>query len=285
MEALEYAKDNKLKIFILGGGSNILVNDKGFDGLVIKLKVKSEKLKVTIQDLKFLLRCWAGNSLASLVNFAKENSLSGLEWATGIPGTVGGAVRGNAGAFQTDMGSMVSSLGVIDTVKENLKIEEFKVEDCDFNYKDSMLKKKPNLVMVSCVLKLVKGDKVEIEEKMKEYIQRRSGGNYPNPKDPSAGSFFQNPLVNKPELIARFERDAGCQCREGKIPAGWLIDEMGLRGKKIGGAEVSEDHANFVVNSGGASAQDVAMLASFIKMKVRDGLGVQLKEEVQYVGF
>lgn len=309
-EALEYAEGNKLAVFVMGGGSNILVSDNGFDGLVIKLRVESKKIKVANQNSKLTVECWAGDSLASLVNFCRDNNLTGLEWAAGIPGSIGGAVRGNAGAYGNEIKDNIDYVAVLDlsdrlayfdgktqnskifakgesasgrkTQNCNSELKNFTKDDCKFSYRNSIFKQNPNLIIVSGVLRLEKGDKVEIENKMKEIIAKRTEK---IPKDPSPGSFFKNPVVEDEKLIGKFEHDTGCQCRDSKIPAGWLIDEVGLRGKSVGGAAVSDKHGNFVINRDSAKAEDIIMLASMIKMKVRDQLGVQLVEEIQYVGF
>lgn len=269
LEALNFAQKNNLEIFVLGGGSNILVSDEGFNGLVIKIIASLESLK-----------CWAGNNLSEVVKLAKEHSLTGLEWAAGIPGTIGGAIRGNAGAYNFDMSGVVEEIKVIEI--QELKIKTFNNKDCKFSYRSSIFKENKNLIMVSAILKLQKGDKAEIENKIKEILKKRSEK---IPQGQSAGSFFQNPIVDNPELIKRFEKDTGIACKDNKIPAGWLIEEVGLKGKKIGGAMVNEEHGNFVINKGSAKAQDVIILASLIKQQVRDKFGVELKEEVQYVGF
>ncbi|KKP79924.1 MAG: UDP-N-acetylenolpyruvoylglucosamine reductase [Candidatus Moranbacteria bacterium RIFOXYA12_FULL_35_19] len=279
LEALQFAKENNLEIFVLGGGSNILISDDGFDGLVIKIqdaryKIQENKIEVS-----------AGASLSSVVNLAMQNSLSGLEWASGIPGTVGGAIRGNAGiplGCMADNAESVEVIKVQPLVSQRLNLRK---SECKFAYRNSIFKENKDLIIISAVLKLEKGDQEEINNKIKEIIKKRSDTVHPNPKKPSSGSFFKNPKVENQELINRFEKDTGQKAIDSKIPAGWLIDEVGLRGKKIGGAAVSEKHANFVVNVGNAKAQDIVMLSSVIKMKVRDELGVQLQEEVQYVGF
>ncbi len=277
LEALNYAKENNLEIFVLGGGSNILVNDEGFDGLVIKIqdtryKIQKDKIEIS-----------AGASLSAVVNLAMQNSLSGLEWASGIPGTVGGAIRGNAGIPMGCMANNIESVKVLEVKNKKYKI--LKNSECRFSYRNSIFKENKDLIIISAVLKLETGDQEEISKKIKEFIENRLKVVHPNPKEPSSGSFFKNPKVDNLQLIANFEKDTGQKSIDGKVPAGWLIDEAGLRGKKIGGAQVSEKHANFVVNIGNAKAQDIVMLSSVIKMKVRDELGVQLSEEIQYVGF
>lgn len=279
IEALKYAKENKLEFFVMGGGSNVIFSDDGFSGIVIKIGRKEQRIIIADNES---IECWAGESLANLVKFCTENSLTGLEWAIGIPGAVGGAIRGNVGAYSGSMANSVESVNFIENSDSEFKIESYKLQDCKFGYRNSIFKENKNLIVISVVLKFKKGNKEEIENKVKEIIKKRGER---IPKEQSAGSFFENPKVENQELIARFERDSEVKCRDGKIPAGWLIDEVDLRGKKIGQVMVSEKHANFLVNLGNAKAQDVVMLASLIKMKVRNELGVQLKEEVQYVGF
>jgi UDP-N-acetylmuramate dehydrogenase len=276
LEAVDFAQEKNLEIFVLAGGSNVLISDEGFSGLVIKLEFSSYQLR----DGK--VECGAGCSLAQIVNLARDNSLSGLEWASGIPGSIGGAVRGNAGAYGGEMADSLESVRYLEVQNEKLGLSVLIGKECNFAYRSSIFKEKRNWIIFSAILNLKPGDKKEIEFKMKDFLSKREEK---LPCDPSAGSFFQNPLVNDPELIAKFEKDAGCECRGGKIPAGWIVDELGLRGRKMGGVAVSEKHANFVVNLGKGKAQDVIMLASFIKQQARTKLGVQLHEEVQYVGF
>lgn len=278
-EALNYAKENELKIFILGGGSNLLISDDGFDGLVIRMQ------NTACQVLNEKIECGAGINLSEVVNLATKESLTGLEWAAGIPGTIGGAIRGNAGTPLGCMSDAIVEVRVMDKLNDKYQTKNYKLQECEFAYRESVFKKKSQLAICSCVLKLEKGQKEEIENKIKEVIEKRSKAIHPNPKEPSSGSFFKNPKVDNAELIARFEKETGQKTCDSKIPAGWLIDEVGLRGKKIGQVMISQEHANFLVNLGGAKAQDVVILASFVKMKVRDELGVELKEEVQYVGF
>lgn len=269
-EVLGYAAKNKLKVFVLAGGSNVLFSDEGFDGLVVKLK-ESGGIKMQKGGA---IECWAGTSLSSVVNFARDNSLTGLENLAGVPGTIGGAVRGNAGAFGTNVGDLIVEVKIIE--------KSFSKKSCKFGYRTSIFKNTIGLIIVSVILKLQKGDKKEIEKRMKETMQKRSA-NQPKGWKGSAGSFFKNPEVKNKELIKQFEKDTGKKVSDGKLPAGWLIAEAGLLGRKIGGAEVSEKHGNFLINTGGATAEDVIMLASIIKQKVRNTFGVELREEVQYV--
>ena len=204
-----------------------------------------------------------------------------MEWAAGIPGTVGGAVRGNAGAFSRTTGESVESVKVYDVLEK--KIKSYPFAECDFAYRDSFFKRSKNLIILSARFKFSSGNKEELENKIKEIISQRIS------KQPhgmgSAGSFFMNPKVENEELIREFENQKKTQVRGGKLPAGWLIQEAGLKGKKIGGALISETHGDFIVNTGGATAEDVIILEGFVKQQIRDKYGVQLKSEVEHVGF
>lgn len=276
IEALKYADDNNLRFFVLGGGSNVLVNDNGFDGLIIRIRFT--EFKIDIENSK--IRVGAGVFLSKLVKESIENGMTGMEWASGIPGTVGGAIRGNARAFGKNTGMAIENITAFDINK--MKSVVYANEKCEFKYFGSMFKVKPNLVILSAVIKLEKGDKEQSRKESMNIIKNRI---VMHPKEGSPGSFFLNPVSSNEKLRAEFEKDTGKILRTEEIPAGWLIDQAGLKGKKIGGAMVSEKHANFIVNTGNATAKDVIMLASFVKQQMRDKFGIRLQEEVQYVGF
>lgn len=224
-EVLQHALKNKFDFFVLGGGSNILISDKGFNGLIIRLTPKDSELKIIENNS---VECFAGESLASIVNFARDNSLSGLEWASGIPGTLGGAVRGNARAFGKDMATVIESVEAFDI--SEMKIKIFDDIQCGFNYEGSIFKKNKNLVILSLKIKLQTGDKEKIQKEIKEIIEKRISV---QPQGfSSAGSFFLNPVVTEEKLRQDFEKETGAKCKNDKVPAGWLIDQAGLRGKK-----------------------------------------------------
>jgi UDP-N-acetylmuramate dehydrogenase len=275
LEAVKFAKKKNIPIVVLGGGSNILVSDSGFEGLVIKIQnVKCEILNNNID-------CGAGVLLNKVVNESIKAGLTGLEWAAGIPGTIGGAIRGNAGAFGGEIGDAAESVKMLDL--NNLECKTFKREECKFEYRASIFKENPNLIIISAVLMLKKGSPEESEKKVKEIISMRKAA---QPFDyPSSGSFFKNPTVKDMKIIEEYEKDTGKKIDKGVISAGYLIDALNLRGKKIGGAMVSKQHGNFLVNSGNATAEDFIILVSLIKQKVRTHFGIQLQEEVQLVGF
>lgn len=276
-EALKYAKDYSLEYFILGGGSNILASDKGFDGLVIKIKMSQIKVEKSSNTVE----AEAGVPLARVVNSSIAESLTGMEWAAGIPGTIGGAVRGNAGAYGGETGDAIESVKVFDIEVGTYK--EFSKEECQFSYRESIFKKNKNLIIVSVKIKLTPGNKEESMEKIKSIIPKRIA--LQTPGTTSAGSYFVNPVTDKKELIEEFEKEKGAKSKGGKVPAAWLIEKADLKGKKIGGAMVSEINSIYFLNTGGATAENVIMLSSIVKQQVRDKFGVQLKEEVEMLGF
>ncbi len=281
VRAAEAANELGLKVFVLSGGSNVLFADTGFDGLVVK--VNSSQLAVHGADFK--IEADAGVMLAEVVAAAAENSFTGLEWAAGIPGTVGGAVRGNAGAYGKATGSAVEEVETLRMEKGKWKAEKCKNNDCKFGYRESVFKREGGIVL-KVIFKLAAGDKNKIKEEMDKIFVARDGK---IPQDPSAGSFMKNVVVT--DEIVKIVKEHTHEdvpvdyIQKGKIPAAWLITQCDLKGKQIGGAKISEKHANFIVNAGGASAADVIALASLVKMKVRDEVGVQLEEEIEYVGF
>jgi len=250
LQAVKWANKNNLPFFILGGGSNLLVADKGFNGLVIKI----ENCKLKIVNSKVI--AGAGISLTTLLSVTANAGLSGLEWSAGIPGaTLGGAIRGNAGAFETGIKDVVRKVEVFDV--RDLRFKIYDLRDCQFGYRESVFKKNSNLIIFSAELEFKKSDKKKIKEKVKEILSYRMSK---HPKLPSAGSVFKN-LEN--------------------IRARDLIEKAGLKGKKIGRAQISDQHANFIVNLGGAKAKDVLELMNLAKKEVKNKLGIKIEEEIQ----
>jgi UDP-N-acetylmuramate dehydrogenase len=274
-EALEYAKEHQLKVFVLGGGSNVLFSDAGFDGLVIKLENKG----ITLDGAT--IKAESGATLASVIVFASQKGLAGLELLAGIPGSVGGAVRGNAGAFGVEIGALVTHVTFLDT--KTMEVQTIARDACEFSYRQSIFKWHLNLIVLSIELVLTRGESATIERIAQETIAKREA-KHPQ-KLACAGSFFMNPTVNDEALLNEFFLDTGMKPRMNVLPAGWLIDHAGLRGKKVGGAQVSVIHPNYILNTGTATAEDILILSSIIKQRVRTQFNVQLKEEPQLVGF
>lgn len=274
-EALEYAEKNNLLVCVLGGGSNIIFPDKGFMGLVIRLRDSG----IQISGEKII--CGAGVPLFDVVRAACGAGLAGIENLAGIPGSLGGAIRGNAGAFGTTIGDKIFSVKVF--TQNTGVMKEYKKDECEFGYRTSVFKKNNGLIILSAEIKLELGDKDELEKVIKETVAKREAK---HPQDTKcAGSFFMNPIVKNEKLREEFTKDTGLVPKSDTLPAGWLIDHVGLRGKKIGGAMISEKHPNYLINTGNATAEDVMILASLAKTRVRNELGIRLQEEVQFVGF
>lgn len=247
--------EEKIPVFILGKGSNLLVSDKGIEGVVIKLDGGFKKITLVDDDTVY---CGAAASLASVCRFALENGLSGLEFAWGIPGSAGGAAYMNAGAYGGEMKDVLINCNHITKSGEtgSLSGEELKL-----SYRHSVYCENENII-TGISLRLHKDSKAEINRRMDDYMQRRKDK---QPLDyPSAGSVFKRP--------------------EGYF-AGTLIQDSGLKGASVGGAMVSTKHAGFIINTGGAKCSDVLSLIEHIKATVKDKFGVELECEVKPVGF
>lgn len=277
LDIFDWVKQNQEKFFILAGGSNVLVNSNGFDGLVIKMANN----KIAVKGDR--VECEAGAELSKVLRTSVLGGLSGLEWGAGIPGTIGGAVCGNAGAFGKSISDSVENVEIYNMKKG--KFELLSRKDCNFDYRSSVFKNNKNLLVWQIVLKLQKGNSGEMTELINRYIEHRVKT---QPKLPSAGCIFKNLnfdyLKSVNAELAKEAEERGV-AKGGKVGAGWLISKLGLQGKKIGGTKISLEHANFVVNTGGATSDDVVIMTSYIKQQVRDNFKVQLQEEVVYLGF
>lgn len=273
-EALAWAKKNEVKIFSMGGGSNLLISDKGFDGLVMNFANRG------ITNLNPRFHCGAGAFLSEAVNLSRSSNLSGLEWAIGIPkATIGGSIRGNAGAFGQNIGEIVETVEAFN-IKKNC-FEFFSKNDCQFGYRTSKFKIDPNFLIWGATFKMRPDNREEINKRIEENMRSRDNR---QPKLPSAGSIFKNLFlddirqVNEKIALHIIENK---KSKGGKVGAGFLIEFCGLKGKKIGGAKVSLEHANFIVNTGRATAEDVLNLIEKIKKEVKKMYGIELEEEVQ----
>ena len=254
VELCKLIKTYHIKYKILGNGSNLLFSDELYDGVLIKLDEFDK-----IEFVRNKVICGAGASLMKVAREAMKRSLAGVEFASGIPGTIGGAIYMNAGAYKSDMGYITTNVTVL---TNDLKIITLTNSEMDFHYRSSYLQKHKDYICLEAVLKLTKGDRKEIEEITKERRERRVES---QPLEyPSAGSVFRNP--------------------EGMY-AGKLIEDLGLKGLTKGGAEVSLKHANFVINKDGATAKDIHDLIVFVHDAVLDRYGVDLKIEQEFVNW
>ena len=259
VRSIKAARKLEIPYFVMASGSNLLVSDDGFEGLVVKMDIKGLKV---LGDSE--VESGAGEDLMALVNFATKSSLTGLEFAAGIWGTVGGAVYGNAGAFGGEIGSLITSVTV---VGDDGSLRTLSRSDCGFSYRHSALKE-GNDVIVAARVKLALGESKAIQSKVDEILAAREGK---HPHDGrSAGCFFKNIPDPKEE--------------HGKLPAGKLLEEVGAKELSVGGARVFEKHANIIVNTGNASSKDIRQLADIMKQRVLDRFGIELQEEVRQLG-
>lgn len=257
--ALQLAKQGSVPVFILGGGSNTLPSDQGFNGLVIKIAMRVFSITPSSQEGGggSLVRADAGAMSAGLARATAEAGLAGLEWMISLPGTVGGAVRGNAGCFGGEVKDNLVSARIL----RGGRIIDVSAADCAFGYRDSAFKRTDDVIL-SATFSLSPGSPSVLKAKMEEQLAKRKASQPTNAG--SAGCVFKNP--------------------EG-FSAGKLVDEVGLKGQRVGDAEISTAHGNFIVNRGKATADQVIQLVALAKSRVRDLRGIQLQEEIQYLGF
>ena len=251
LEAIRFAKENRLKYMIVGNGSNLLFSDEGYDGLIIK----TSKLKGIERDGE-TLKVYSGELTPSVGAFAARNGLTGFEPLSGIPGSIGGGIYMNCGAYGTEIGDLISKVCFLYTDGE---IKIFDRSELDFSYRSSSFQHMDGVILWA-ELKLSKGDRSQIDEHMKDYAQRRKDK---QPLEyPSAGSTFKRP--------------------EGYFAAK-LIDDCGLKGLSVGGAEVSEKHAGFIINKKDATTKDIIELIEKVRKIVFEKTGVTLECEVKVV--
>lgn len=242
-----------IEYFVLGNGSNLLVSDKGYSGVILQINDKFDKIEIE----GTLMKVQSGALLSRTAKCALEHGLTGLEFASGIPGTIGGSVVMNAGAYEGEMKQVVESVKVLSKSGEILELDNSTME---FGYRTSIIKNR-DFTVLEVMLKLKEGNREEIQSKMNELNARRRAK---QPLEfPSAGSTFKRP--------------------DGYF-AGKLIMDAGLRGYSVGGAKVSEKHCGFVVNGGKATATDVADVIAEVQEKVKNKFGVSLEKEIIYLG-
>lgn len=253
-EVIDFCKNENITFFVIGNGSDLLVKDEGIHGVVIKLGHRFGKIEL---DGEYIL-AYAGATMPTLSQLAKKNSLKGLEFACGIPGTIGGGVKMNAGAYGSQISDILYEVTYMDEKEE---IKTIKNKDCSFGYRKSIFTINPNYVILSAKFKLERGNIDEIENKMKENSLARKAKQpleYPN-----FGSVFKRP--------------------EGYF-VGKLVDDAGLRGYKIGGAQVSTKHTGFIVNVDNATCKDVLDLIGYVQTTVYNKFNVKLTPEVIIIG-
>jgi len=276
--AIGFADNQKIKWAVIGSGTNVLASDDGFDGVVIQ--AANRAVVINTENIA----AESGAFTASVGRQATEAGLSGLEWAASIPGAIGGAIFGNAGCFGGEMKDVVVSVDAL-RLSDHARVR-LSNQECQFNYRDSIFKHE-KFVILGCELKLSRASDPSASRAKMDHILAQRKETQPLGQS-SAGSVFKNfdfTDESQLEILRRSVTDIPSAMLEShRIAAGWLIDQAGLRGERIGNVSVSEKHGNFFITQPGARAQDVLALISLVKMKVRDEFGIQLQEEIQYLG-
>ncbi len=253
IEAVKLCRENNVDLYIMGNGSNLLVKDGGMRGAVIKINEDLNNINIVGNTIN----CEAGALLTGVSRAAMANSLTGIEFANGIPGSIGGAVTMNAGAYGGEMKDIIKSVRVLDTMNN---IQEYTNEEMNFRYRGSRVVDE-NLIVLSIKIELKPGNYDEIEAVMKDLTFKRTSK---QPLElPSAGSTFKRP-------VGYF--------------AGKLIEDSGLRGLRLGGAQISQKHCGFVVNIDNATCKDVLQLISVVQKTIRDNYDVELETEIKLIG-
>lgn len=251
----DYAKKNRIPLYIVGNGSNLLVSDEEVRGIALNINIQN--IKIEEQEDKVILTLGAGVKLMALAQVLAQKEIAGFEELSGIPGTIGGAIKMNAGAYGKEMKDIIISTKCMNSQG---KIIELTNEEQKFSYRDSIFAKEKYIILETKIA-LEKGKEKEIKEKMDKYsIQRREK----QPLEyPSAGSTFK---------------------RGSNFITAKIIDECGLRGYSIGGAQIAEKHAGFIINKGNATAKDVLDLIEYVKKQVLEKKGLNIEEEIEFIG-
>ena len=247
---IKYVTQNDMTFFVIGNGSNIIISDVGINGFVINLSALNE---ITINNS--VVTVGSGTGLNVLIDFCKKHSLSGLEFLAGIPGTVGGAIKMNAGVLEKEIKDVLVSIEIMD---KNGDINSVAKDDMKFDYRTSNIDR--DCIILNGSFSIVPDSQENISNRMKEYLDKRKKS---ISKEPSVGSIFKNPCGDK---------------------AGRIIDSLGLKGTHRGGAMISQEHANIIINTGNARSFDIKELIDFIKEEVLLKTDIQLEEEIEFWG-
>lgn len=267
-DALGWARERDVPFTVLAGGSNVLIPDQGIKGLV--MRIGGERFAFSGSTLE----ADAGCSLRSLIRASADEGFGGWEKLSGIPGTIGGAVRGNAGAFGPEIKDFLTWARAINTNTED--VHEFSNAECDFSYRNSFFKKNPAWIITKVHIGLETIDQVESKASIQATIKEREKRHIQDVR--AAGSFFMNPIAPA-HIVAMFEEEKGTESRGSRVPAGWLIEKAGMKGATVGGAQSSPMHPNYLVNIGGAKSSEVIQLAAQIKHEVFQKFALTLEEE------
>ncbi len=285
LDAVSFVKKNNIsKIFVVGIGANLLFTDSYFDGVVIQM-IDPKGKDITLEKDN-LIKSFAGETLDSVIQFGFSHHLTGLEWAGGLPGTVGAAVRGNVGAFSGEIKNSIVQVMAID--KETLKKKIYFRDELHFAYRHSLIKENKNLLIVSVTLQLKNASPQELEQAKQTYLKNIAYREKNHPHDyPNSGSTFKN--ISGKENIEKILtvwpdiKEMVDGKWHGKIAMGYVNNRLGFSGFRIGNAEVSTKHANFINNLGGAKASDVKQIISTIQEIFQETFGFTPETEVEIV--
>lgn len=258
VDAVICVREASVPYYIIGGGYNLLFDDNGFRGLIVKNGVKGIQKKESIPEVEV----FAGAPLGDLLRFCEEHGLGGLEFAAGIPGTLGGAVFGNAGAFEQSIGDFLKEALLLDAKGRQVQVGR---DYFEFRYRHSFLKEKHD-VLLSAVFELREEEGKTIKALIDGNLEKREKKHPPHDL-PCAGSYFKNPVLSSGE----------------RVPAAYFLEKIGAKKLKVGGAAVYSGHSNFIINQENASAQDVVQLAQELKRRVKETFDVELEEEVIFL--
>lgn len=278
---IERVNKENISFLVIGGGSNILFSDNGFDGLVVAYRAENlSKENFNIEKKEngdnMIIKVDTSIPLSFLISEMKN--LSGLEWGAGIPGTLGGAINGNAGAFNESISNSIESVDVLDISSNNILEKKMKNKECLFGYRTSIFKNNNNLLIVSAELNLIKDNENEVKKRINDNLNKRI---VKQPRGFSVGSVFKNYQGKLEENIIKNYPQLKSFSEKGIIPAGLLIELCDLKGKKIGDAKISDKHANFIINLKNATSNDVMSLINLIKKSVKEKFLIDLNEEIK----
>lgn len=288
VEAVEFVQTNKIeKYMILGLGANVLMPDEDYDGAIIRIRKTSGSPDIRLTS-DGLVVAFAGQTLEDLINFSFENNLLGLEVLGGLPSTVGGAIRGNAGAFGVEMKDVLEKVSVLEVLEDGYKATEFSLEECKFSYRDSIFKNNPKFIVLKGFFHLSNGTEDEIKRARQVCLDQVQYRKEHHPVEyPSCGSVFMNirdkDEVEKildvwPDISEKVEKNW-----YGKVSMGYVIHRLGFSGLQIGGAKITEKHANYISNIDNAKAEDVKEIIERISKKIEETFGFTPHLEVKIV--
>lgn len=269
-EAIDYAKQNKMDYLLIGGGSNLLVNDHGIDCLVIKNEITG------IQERNGTLIVKSGTLLQNIVDYSISHGLSGLQKLTGIPGTVGGAVYGNAGAYGQTISDYITSIVILNSAKD---LKTLSKDQCGFNYRNSIFKQTKDHIL-EVTFQLENGDPKTLQQEADDVLSKRLVKYPKGIKCP--GSFFKNIVAETlpKEILDKIPKEAIVY---GKLSAGFLLESVGAKGQTLDGIYIADYHANLFVNQGSGTAKAFYDLAKTYAQKVKQKFGITLEPEVQLI--